>query len=141
MSCTEKSLEINAPLGQVYKQWMQFEDFPTSLTEVRRLREISERHWHSLIEARNQDWEAAVLDEEPRRRIVWWSLNDGRNSGEVVFEPLAGDRTRLTVCLSEGDGNAFNRVGHALRLAAERVRDRIQHLWTPHVKPGAHAAG
>lgn len=51
METIEKSIEVNAPLRQVYNQWTQFEEFPNFMEGVREVRQLTDRKlfWRAKV--------------------------------------------------------------------------------------------
>src|SRR4029450_9194425 len=64
MAEMEKSIEVNAPLREVYNQWTQFEDFPRFMEGVVEVRQIDDKRlfWRADIGGRNNAGDARTCD-------------------------------------------------------------------------------
>ena len=107
------SIDIDAPVAVVFACWDRVEDFPRVMENVRRTKRIDEHTvlWDVDMLGRQLVWEARVLEREPDKRIRWTSRWGAPNSGEVRFEPLPGERTRLSLDLSYQPRGVLERLG------------------------------
>ena len=99
MESIKRSVEVHAPLGEVYGQWARVEDFPRFLDSVHEVRQIAERQFYWKAEHDGAPYEAVeeISLMIPNRRIAWRNISGLENSGVVTFEPVAPKLTR--VCL------------------------------------------
>src|SRR5512141_3041081 len=88
MARFEDSIEIAAPVRATYDQWTQFEEFPQFMEGVERVVQLDDKHLQ---------WTAEIADQTPDTRVAWKSTSGADNAGAVMFEPLASDRTRVTL--------------------------------------------
>jgi uncharacterized membrane protein len=58
MAHVSESIEVHAPLTEVYNQWTQFEEFPTFMDAVERVEQKDETHlhWIANIGGRTVEW-------------------------------------------------------------------------------------
>ena len=52
-------------------------------------------HWVAVIEDETFEWDADVVEHIPDEKVTWRAI-DGRETGEVRFEKLDADHTRVT---------------------------------------------
>ena len=52
-------------------------------------------HWVAVIEEDTVEWDADLVAYVPDEKVAWQAI-DGRETGEVRFERLAADKTRVT---------------------------------------------
>jgi uncharacterized membrane protein len=102
-----KSVEVAAPVRSVFAFWSSFRNYPRLLPHLREVRESEGGISHWIADGpggRVLAWDAEVIALEPMRRIEWRSVEGApaRNAGEVTFEELADDRTRVTVRMTFG---------------------------------------
>ena len=136
MERIEKSVEVACPVRTVYNQWTQFEDFPRFMAGVKEVKQIDDTHvrWHAEIWGKDKEWDAEITEQVPDRKIAWRSISgDAPNAGEVRFEPVGPDRTRIHLAMSYEPQGAVENVGDKLgfvkRRASgdlERFRDLIE---------------
>lgn len=95
----ERSIEVDAAIGRVFSRWSRYEDFPRFMESVRRTKRIDDRRmlWDVDILGRQFVWEALVVENNPEKSICWNSTWGVSNRGEVRFESLSDDRTRITI--------------------------------------------
>ena len=102
MERIEKSVEVKAPVNAVYNQWTQFEEFPSFMKHVEEVRQIDDAHlhWRANVCRQGQEWDAEIVEQIPDRRVAWRSTSgDAPNAGEVRFEPVGADRTRVHLAM------------------------------------------
>jgi uncharacterized membrane protein len=127
MAEIEKSIEVEAPLREVYNQWTQFEAFPRFMEGVLQVRQLDEKrlHWRAKIGGVEKEWHAEIVDQVPDRRIAWKNLRGAENAGAVLFEPTPGG-TKVTLKLVyEPEGPAEN-IGDVLGFVSRRVEGDLQ---------------
>jgi len=101
MAEVHESIEVAAPIRQVYAAWTNFTQFPRFMEHVAEVRETGEGryHWKARGPLGSEvEWDAYVVENIPEELVAWRS-DDGdgaRVNGAVRFEPL-GDRTRIEV--------------------------------------------
>ena len=98
MERVEKSIQVDCPVDVVYNQWTQFEDFPQFMAGVKEIRQIDDTHvrWHAEVWGKDKEWDAEITEQVPDQHIAWRSISgDAPNAGEVRFEPVSRDKTRV----------------------------------------------
>lgn len=93
----EDSIEVLAPVNEVYNRWNNFPQFPQFMENVQEVRPIggSRYHWVARIFGTKQEWDAETIENVPQRRISWRSVNGVYNAGTVNFTPLAENKTQV----------------------------------------------
>jgi uncharacterized membrane protein len=102
MAEVHESIEVNVPISTAYNQWTQFQEFPQFMENVESVTQIDDTHlrWVAEIGGQQQEWEAEIVRQEPDRVVAWKSVDGKGTSGEVKFEPLGSDRTKIDVTIS-----------------------------------------
>jgi uncharacterized membrane protein len=119
-----EEIEIGAPTAVVYERWNRYEDLPDLLENVRRIHRIDEQRvlWEADVAGRQVVWEARIVEQVPPKRVRWESTWGAANRGEVSFEELPDDRTRVTIeMVFETDG-PLEALGARLGLVDLQVR-------------------
>lgn len=119
MESIRKSIEVDAPIGTVYNQWTQFEEFPKFMEGVKEVRQLSPKrlYWRAEVFGQEKEWEAEIDDQTPDRRIAWHSSAGTATAGSVEFEPLEGkegERTRVILGLSFQPESTLERMGETV---------------------------
>jgi len=93
----EESVEVKAPIQQVYSRCGDFTYFPDFMSNVEEVRSLggNRYHWVARIFGIRQEWDAEVTEREPQRRISWRSVSGAHNAGTVSFSPIGNDRTQV----------------------------------------------
>lgn len=98
MPTVEEDIVVDAPIERVYREWTEYERFPRFMENVKEVRRTGPDSTHWVVEAAGQriEWDARTLAED-RRRVSWTATGESGQSGEVRFEPVGPDQTRLKV--------------------------------------------
>jgi uncharacterized membrane protein len=102
MAEVHESIEVGVPISTAYNQWTQFEEFPKFMENVQSVTQIDDAHlrWVAELGGKKHEWEAEIVRQEPDAVIAWRSVDGKGTSGEVKFQPLGMDRTKVDVTLS-----------------------------------------
>jgi len=97
MAFIDKTIEVQADVRDVYEAWTAFEDYPEFMETIETVTVVEEDrlHWVAVIEDETVEWDADLVEHTPDEKVSWRAL-DGRETGEVRFEKLDADRTRVT---------------------------------------------
>ncbi|MDT4895167.1 MAG: hypothetical protein QOH25_244 [Acidobacteriota bacterium] len=104
MERTEKSIEINAPVGVVFDLYSDFEKFPEWMEHIKEVRQTEPRFTKWAADAPlgiNVEWEAETTEFEPNRKIAWRTVRgDVEMQGEVTFEETGRGATVMHISLA-----------------------------------------
>ena len=102
MAEVHESIDVNVPVSTAYNQWTQFEEFPRFMENVESVTQIDSSHlrWVAEISGKKHDWEAEIVRQEPDNVIAWRSVDGKGSSGQVQFEPMGADRSKVDVTIS-----------------------------------------
>jgi uncharacterized membrane protein len=122
----EESVEVKAPVEEVYRRWTDFTHFPAFMSNVREVRALGSDlyHWSARIFGVKQEWDAEVTEQEPDRRISWRSINGAYNSGTVSLSPLPSGSTEVRVRLEYTP--PAGRVGQQLDKLTQTTRREVK---------------
>lgn len=101
----QKTITINAPLDEVFHFWSNFANFPRFMAGLKEVRDLGNgrSHWIAAGPAGvPMAWNALITRYEPNQVLAWKSEPGATvaNAGIIRFEPVADDRTRVTIRLS-----------------------------------------
>jgi uncharacterized membrane protein len=97
MAFIDKTTEIAADVHDVYELWTAFADYPKFMETIETVTLVQDDrlHWVALVEDDTFEWDADIIERVPDEKVTWRAI-DGRETGAVRFEKLAGDMTKLT---------------------------------------------
>jgi uncharacterized membrane protein len=123
MANIEKSIDVDVPLEDVYKQWTQFEEFPKFMEGVQDVRQLDARHllWRTKIMGRVKEWRAEITEQLPDQRIAWTSRSGSPTTGVVTLHGLAPGRTRVTLRLEYEPEGMIEKAADAIGTVPARV--------------------
>lgn len=123
METMEKSIEVNVPVTQVYNQWTQFEDFPQFMEGIEQVQQLDDKRlrWVAEIGGKRSEWDAEIYEQVRDERIAWRSTSGAPNAGVVVFQPLADDKTRVSLRMAYEPQTLGEKVGDALGFVTRRI--------------------
>jgi uncharacterized membrane protein len=102
-----ESIEVQAPVAEVYRYWSNFENFPKFMQNVEEVRMTGQDTSHWKVKGplgKSVQFDARTTEMNPERGIGW-NTEDGEvmTSGEAKFEEVAPDRTRIEVTMNYAD--------------------------------------
>lgn len=128
MTTVLTSIDVEVPVRTAYNQWTQFEDFPHFMEGVEEVRQVTDKrlHWRASIAGAHREWDAEIVDQQPDKRIAWRSIEGAENAGVVMFEPVAGTKTRVTLQLDFDPEGFVEKAGDALGFVNRRVEGDLE---------------
>jgi carbon monoxide dehydrogenase subunit G len=124
----EKSIQVDVPVTTAYNQWTQFEDFPYFMGGVKEVHQHDDQrlHWVAEIAGVRREWEAAILEQVPDRKIAWAATGGATNAGAVRFEPAGANSTIVSLELEYEPEGVVEQVGDKLGIVERRVTSDLQ---------------
>ena len=128
MATINESIEVDVPVSTAYNQWTQFEEFPQFMEGVESVRQLDDAHlqWVAEVGGQRREWQAEITFQEPDERVAWRAMDGKDNAGEVRFQPLPGDRTRIDVEMSYETEGLKEQLGSALGADSRRVKGDLK---------------
>jgi carbon monoxide dehydrogenase subunit G len=127
-SKVEKSIEVEAPLQRVYNQWTQFEQFPQFMGGVEEVKQLSDTslHWVAKIAGVKREWDAAIVEQVPDRKVAWAATTGATNAGSVYFESLGTNRTGVRLVLEYDPEGFVEKVGDRLNIVSRQAQNDLE---------------
>ncbi len=132
MAFIDKTAEVAADVQKVYAAWTAFEDYPKFMETIETVTVIGDDrlHWGAVIEDDIYEWDADLVEHVPDEKITWRAI-DGRETGEVRFEKLGADKTKVTYQLdydpAAWEGKA-DTVRHWMRRRVDKDLDNFKQM-------------
>jgi uncharacterized membrane protein len=112
-----KTININAPVEQVYAFWTNYQNFPRFMANVREVRPTANGRSHWTVAGPGGvpiSWTAKLTEQVPNRLLAWETVPGSRvsSSGTIHFDPnpTGGTRVQIKLCYHPPGGA----LGHAL---------------------------
>lgn len=108
-----KTLNIDAPLEDVFALWSRYVEFPRFMERVRQIKDLGNGRSHWVVSGPagvSVEWDAVVTEFVPNELIAWKTEEGSaiEHAGLVRFEPQPDGSTRLDIRMS------YNPVAGAL---------------------------
>ena len=128
MSQIIESIDVDVPVRVAYNQWTQFESFPQFMEGVERVVQLDDAtlEWTASIGGKVKHWRAEITEQRPDEVVAWRSTDGARNDGQVRFETLAMDKTRVEVQLDVEPDGLVEKAGDALGVVERRVQGDLE---------------
>jgi uncharacterized membrane protein len=102
-----ETVEVQAPLEDVFRYWSNFENFPNFMQNVEEVRMSDKDTSHWTVKGplgKSVEFDARTTEMDPSRGIEW-NTNGGEvmTSGEARFEEVSPGRTRIDVTMNYAD--------------------------------------
>jgi len=113
----EGNIEVEAPVQQVYEYWQNLENLPQFMSNIESVTSTGPDTTHWVVKGplgAKVEFDAKTTQDEPNSAIGWNTV-DGQvqTSGQVRFQELGPERTRVEVTLNYADppGGKIGEVG------------------------------
>lgn len=128
MAKSEHSVDVNAPVREVYNQWTQFELFPQFMEGVEQVTQLGDKrlHWKARIGGKLQEWDADISEQLPDQRIAWHSVSGDMNAGVVTFHRIDDNTTRIMLQLDYAPQGVVENAGAALGFMDRQVKGDLE---------------
>jgi carbon monoxide dehydrogenase subunit G len=125
MAHVSESIEVQCPVGEVYNQWTQFEEFPRFMSGIEQVTQTDDTHlhWKANIAGRSAEWDAEITEQVPDQVIAWQAIDGATNSGRVQFQGSDGQTSisvEMDVEPQSGVERAADMIGILQQLGARR---------------------
>ena len=102
-----ESIEVQAPLEDVFRYWSNFENFSQIMQNVEEVRMTGQDTSHWQVKGplgKSVEFDARTTEMDPNRGIGW-NTTEGEvmTSGEVRFEETTPGRTQVEVTMNYAD--------------------------------------
>jgi uncharacterized membrane protein len=123
-----EQIEVDVPVRTSYDQWTQFESFPKFMDGIERVVQLDDKtlEWTASIAGKTKHWRAEILEQRPDQILSWRSTEGAQNDGQVRFEPLGPDRSRVTLQLDVEPEGLVEKAGDALGIVERRVKGDLE---------------
>jgi uncharacterized membrane protein len=95
------SIEVEAPVAQVYEYWRNLENLPSFMKNIEEVRATGPDTTHWVVKGPlgyRAEFDARTTQDEPNSAIGWNTVDgDVQTSGQVRFQEITPNRTRLEV--------------------------------------------
>ena len=128
MSRITETIDVDVPVRVAYDQWTQFESFPEFMEGVDRVVQADDTtlDWTATIAGKVKNWRAEITEQRPDELVAWRSTSGAQNDGEVRFESLGPDRTRIESQLDVEPEGLVEKAGDALGIVERRVKGDLE---------------
>ena len=128
MASVHESIVVDVPVDTAYNQWTQFEEFPRFMEGVKSVQQLDDTHleWTAEIGGQEHTWKAEISEQMPNRAISWRARDGKYNSGEVTFEELSADQTRIEVEFTYDAEGWKESIGGALGFDDRQVQSDLE---------------
>lgn len=128
MARIEESIEVNVPVRTAYNQWTQFEEFPRFMDGVERVeqKDTTHLHWVANVAGKRKEWDAEITQQQPDRKVAWHATSGAPNGGEVTFDPIDANRTRINVRMDVDPEGLVENLGQAVGVPQRQVKADLE---------------
>jgi len=128
----EDSIEVQAPVQEVYRRFSDLTRFPDFMRNVNEVRPVGENryHWVARLFGIKQEWDAEITEREQNRRLAWRSLNGAQNQGTVSFSDTSNGNTlvRMRLEYTPPAGKAGEVLDNLTKTTQREVREDLENF-------------
>jgi uncharacterized protein YndB with AHSA1/START domain len=143
MVAFDESIEVPAPVSEVYRRWTDFARFPEFMESVQQVRPLGggRYHWVARVLGAKREWDAEVTDQQENHHVSWRSISGANNRGTVTMQPLPNNRTRVELHMEYTPpggmmGQQLDKVMGATRREVRKDLENFRRVMTGEKKPG-----
>jgi uncharacterized membrane protein len=130
-----ESIEVDAPIDDVFRYWSNFENFPNFMSNVEEVRMAAQDTSHWRVKGplgKSVEFDAKTTEMDPNRGIGWNTV-DGEvmTSGEVRFGETTPGRTQVDVTMNYADppgGSVGETVANILSNPERNLKEDLQNF-------------
>jgi uncharacterized membrane protein len=130
-----ESIEVRAPLEDVFSYWSNFENFSDYMANIEEVRMTGQDTSHWTVKGplgKSVEFDARTTEMDPSRGIGWNTVEgEVMTSGEARFEEVSPGRTRVEVTMNYADppGGAFGEaVANVLSNPERNLREDLENF-------------
>jgi len=131
----ESSVVVEAPVARVYDYWRNLENLTNFMSNIEEVRSVGDHRTHWRVKGplgTTMEYDAETTQDEENEAIAWNSTGgDIQTSGQVRFQELESERTRIEVTMNYSDppGGRLGEVGSRLVANPQVMMDQdLQHF-------------
>ena len=124
----EESVEVEVPVSTAYDQWTQFEEFPSFMDGVEKVKQLDDTHlhWVASIGGHQEEWDAEITEQIPDERIAWKATSGKGNAGVVTFHRLDDQRSKIMLQLDWESEGMVEALGAMLGQDDRKVKGDLE---------------
>jgi uncharacterized membrane protein len=130
-----ESIEVQAPLEDVFSYWSNFENFSNFMQNVEEVRMTGQDTSHWKVKGplgKSVEFDARTTEMDPSRGIGWNTVEgEVMTSGEARFEEVSPGRTRIDVTMNYADppgGKVGEVAANVLSNPERMLREDLENL-------------
>jgi uncharacterized membrane protein len=130
-----ESIEVQAPLEDIFSYWSNFENFSNFMQNVEEVRMTGQDTSHWRVKGplgKSVEFDARTTEMDPSRGIGWNTVEgEVMTSGEARFEEVSPGRTRIDVTMNYADppgGKVGEVAANVLSNPERMLRDDLENF-------------
>ena len=141
MAHVSESIQVKCPVGEVYNQWTQFEEFPRFMGGIEQVTQTDDTHlhWKANIAGRTAEWDAEITEQVPDQVIAWKATDGATNSGRVLFEDGGGE-TSISLEMDVEPQDGIERAADMMGILQQQVQEDL-HRFKQLIESRGEASG
>jgi uncharacterized membrane protein len=130
-----ESIEVQAPLEDIFSYWSNFDNFSNFMQNVEEVRMTGQDTSHWRVKGplgKSVEFDARTTEMDPSRGIGWNTVEgEVMTSGEARFEEVSPGRTRIDVTMNYADppgGKVGEVAANVLSNPERMLRDDLENF-------------
>ncbi|GGK83046.1 SRPBCC family protein [Mangrovihabitans endophyticus] len=101
MSLVQQSIEVGAPVHNVYEKLAAFENYPQFMTGVQRVTPTGadQTHWVLDVDGRRREFDATITERTLDERVSWCATGGPLLAETLTLRPMGETRTQVVAQL------------------------------------------
>jgi len=126
MAHVSETIQVRCPVGEVYNQWTQFEEFPRFMSGIEQVTQTDDTHlrWKANIAGRSAEWDAEITEQVPDQVIAWRAVEGATNRGRVEFQG-DNDQTQISLEMDVEPEGKVERAADMMGVLQQQVRQDL----------------
>jgi uncharacterized membrane protein len=136
MSTVQQTIEVSAPLHEVYEQLADLENYPHFMTGVQEVTQVSDdrTHWVMNLDGKLREFNAQLVECTTDQRVRWRTTDGPTLAETITLRPMGETRTQVVAqleadvaALMPSDRHAQDSLNNRLKADLAGFKRLIEH--------------
>ncbi len=122
------TIDVDVPVEVAYDQWTNLHMFAAFMSDVDRVTktEGGRHQWVTKINGIERQFDTQVVEDVPEERIAWTSVDGVEHDGEVTFDRISDERTKISILVDLDPSTMVEQVAEQLGVVRRHLQSSLE---------------